>query len=89
MDPKSIKSLTVNLARIYDPTKDNDLIDPTKKELLEQFVLSLKDKSTTVEMYKTAKEIYKEIDSRITSKIKLHKKSVNNRKKSVAGNKRK
>jgi hypothetical protein len=89
MDPKSIKSLTINLARIYDPTKDNDLIDPTKKELLEQFVLSLKDKSTTVEMYQAAKEIYKEIDSRITSKIKLHKKSVNNRKKSVAGNKRK
>jgi hypothetical protein len=89
MDPKSIKSLTINLARIYDPTKDNDLIDQTKKELLEQFVLSLKDKSTTVEMYQAVKEIYKEIDSRITSKIKLHKKSVKNRKKSVAGNKRK
>ena len=65
------------------------MIDQTKKELLEQFVLSLKDKSTTVEMYQAVKEIYKEIDSRITSKIKLHKKSVKNRKKSVAGNKRK
>ena len=32
MDPKSIKSLTVDLASVYDPTKD--IIDPDKKNLL-------------------------------------------------------
>ena len=89
MDQKAIKSLTINLARIYDPTKDNNFITLDKKELLEQFVLSLKDKSTTVEMYRAAKEVYLEIDSRITTKSKAHKKAVSNRKKSVAGNKKK
>ena len=38
-------------------------------------------------MYNAAKAIYKDIDARIKSKSKAHKKAVNNRKKSRAGNK--
>ena len=86
MDPKSIKTLTINLARVYDP--DKDILDPEKKILIEQFVLSLKDKSTTIEMYNAAKELYKEIDARIMAKVKKRKKSVRDRKKSIAGNKK-
>jgi hypothetical protein len=86
MDPKAIKSLTINLARVYDPTKDT--IDTDKKALVEQFVMSLKDKSTTIEMYNAAKALYKEIDGRISSKVKAHKQAVKNRQKSRAGNKK-